>query len=68
MGVLSFWKRENDTKSLLISQEIYLHTFPQYQIQDTHNFKKNEKRTTEFIIQGSLHNLTWYPFQQGQEF
>ena len=44
-----FEKRENDTKSLLISQQIYLHTFPQYQIQDTHNFKKNKKSTIEFI-------------------
>ena len=37
-------KLKQNTKSLFIHQKIYLHTFPQYQIQDTHNFKKNKKR------------------------
>ena len=41
----SMSKLKQNNKSLLIFQQIYLHTFPQYQIQDTHNFKKNRKGT-----------------------
>ena len=40
-------KLKQNNKSLLIYQKIYLHTFPQYQIQDTYNFKKEQKKKAQ---------------------
>ena len=52
----SFWKRENDTKSLLISQQIYLTPFHNIKFKIPTISKRKKKGTTKFIY---LNKTCW---------